>query len=168
VDDFLYHLDPQGPQSYLWDWTYVCVPIAGSPDIIAYYTLAPDPAVLLEIPAEDEVETETIVLKYLGVGVHYQKQGVGEDILLSLMEQIVAASAIHPTVSALMLYALDDRAMQWYLSRDFGFQQVGSGAPYLILPVATMKDALVVNADEANDTNAPENASGQIDQVHSE
>lgn len=117
--------------------TWVVVPNPGSPKIIAYYTVAPDP---VELGGDDDEDADAIViqLERLAVDVSYQKQGLGETLLVRLIVQMLSLPP-ETKVKALNLTALDEDAKDWYLRRDFGFEELTAGSSYLTLPMDTIR-----------------------------
>jgi ribosomal protein S18 acetylase RimI-like enzyme len=124
---------PIDPPSFEARCTYVYVAEPGSPEVVAYQTLSPSAEILLEIAPEDEVEKDVLELKYLAVDKKYQRQGVGEAVLVHVIRGAKEAAEIHSAVHGLMLYAINDKAKRWYLNRGFGFEEIGPNTPYLFL-----------------------------------
>ena len=122
--------------------TYVLVPDLDSPEIIAYFTIAPDPKEVLAGQYDvNPLLTRLVELRYLAVDKQYQRQGIGEDLLLEIMTQVVEIADSHK-IDALVLEPIDSQAEQWYLRRDFGFQVTFIPDRKLILFVASMRTAL--------------------------
>lgn len=117
--------------------TWVVVPQPQSSDIVAYYTVSPD---LTEFGGEDaeDVETRIIQLDRLAVGQQHQRQGLGESLLVRLILQVLERAEEY-NVEALSLFALDDEAKEWYISRNLGFEELEPGSNFLVLPVSTMR-----------------------------
>ncbi len=116
--------------------TYVLVDEDNENEIIAYYTIQPDP-VELEEWDEDEAITY-IVLERLAVSEKYQRQGYGRRILGILIQQIITAS-LSFKIDALLLTPLDDQAKEYYLALNAGFEELADGSYQLALAVSTMK-----------------------------
>ena len=139
MKDFLLRFGMSGREGI----TYVVVPEAGSPEIIAYYMVSPDPLMVVEIEPDEEVEVNWVWLRAMAVASRYQRQGIGTRILGRLIRQTLDAANRHPSIEALALRALDEEAKKWYLERDLGFRE--SYPPKsltLDLPVATMRQLL--------------------------
>ncbi len=123
--------------------TYVVVPYPGSSEIIAYFTMAPDPAVIATVSADGELNTDSFTLLYLAVAQKHQRKGIGRQILLYLADLIVKAADAHPELKSLDLWPLDETARDWYLRQNLGFEQVFSDLLLLSLSVETMRQAII-------------------------
>ncbi len=117
--------------------TWVAVPEPGAALVIAFYTISPDPVELI-LEYDEELEATVIELERLAVALEYQKQGVRRTLLVRVIRQTLEAADQY-AIDALSLLALDDDAKRWYMSLNFGFQEITPGNPRLILPVATMR-----------------------------
>jgi len=106
-------------------------------DIIAYYTIRPDPIELADEFKEGESITY-IVLERLAVAKNYQIQGVGKWILSTVINQILAAS-LSFQIDALVLMPLDEDAKGYYLNLNAGFEELTDGSDLLALAVDSMK-----------------------------
>lgn len=114
--------------------TWVVVPNPGASEIIAYYTVSPDPLDIVLEDEEDQTEATVIELDRLAVDVKYKRQGFGRRLLLRLMTQMLDATQQVP-VDALSLITLDQEAKDWYMSLGFGFREtepVVSVSSYLL------------------------------------
>lgn len=127
--------------------TYVVVPYPGASEIIAYFTTTPDPTDVAKIPLGDPLNNDSFTLRYLAVAQAYQKQGIGKEVLLYLIDLILLAAETHPELDALDLWPLDEAARDWYLSRNLGFEQVFPDVLLLSLSVETMRLARDASQD---------------------
>jgi len=117
--------------------TWVVVPEAGAAEIIAYYSVSPDPFDLVT-EYDDDIVATVIELERLAVDLKSQQQGIGRKLLVYLLKQTLQAADQYP-IDALSLFALDDDAKAWYMSLDFGFRETTPGGRRLVLPIATMR-----------------------------
>jgi ribosomal protein S18 acetylase RimI-like enzyme len=116
--------------------TWVVVPHVDSTEVLAYYTLLPDPTNPL-----DQSEASVISLERLAVRTDLRGRGLGTELLLDIFEKVI--KTVETTrFDALELQALDEEAKEWYLSRGFGFQEEEPGSLKLALPVATLQSLL--------------------------
>jgi GNAT superfamily N-acetyltransferase len=125
--------------SPIYGKTYVLVPDIDSSEVIAYFTLSPDP---IEIKTDGSIQilTRYVKLLYLAVDYRYKNKGIGTDLLLHVMRQV--ARLDDNRIQALALEPLDEAAWEWFRSRDVGFEYEEFPEPGLILPVASIRDAL--------------------------
>ena len=117
------------------------VPYAGASEIIAYFTTAPDPSLIAQVPPGARLNHTNFTLLYLAVAQTYQSQGIGTQILLYLIDIIISASETHPEFESLDLWPLDETASDWYMSRNMGFERVFPDVPLLSLSIDTMRSA---------------------------
>lgn len=119
--------------------TYVVVSERSGNDILACFTLLPDPQ---DILAEDEVAVEfnAVLLNILAVNGHCQKQGIGRWILLQLMLNMVQIAETHP-LDYLLVEPLDDEALSYYQHINLGFEALGDSGR-LALSLETMRQAV--------------------------
>ena len=115
--------------------TFVVVPQAGSSEVIAYFTVAPNPATIAATSPDAQLNEPLIHLRYLAVARAYQNQGIGEEILLYLIGKVLAAAQVHPELESLEVSALDETSKGWYLRRNLGFRELAPGSLLLTLPL---------------------------------
>lgn len=122
--------------------TRVLAPDSSSTEIMAYFTIAPDPiAVLAGEFGATHLLSRLVELRYLAVDKRHQRQGIGEELLLEIMTEVVAVPDVYQ-IEALVLEPLDHEAEQWFLKRDFGFKVTWIPDRKLILFVESMRPAL--------------------------
>lgn len=134
VNDFLRSDALKGNDGYTW----VVVPERGSRQIIAFYTIDPDPIIAIQDDEYGEYPVDLVFLQMLGVDEAYKGQGIGTRLLMRIIKQILFIASAY-SVSGLLLTALNQNAKDWYLRRNLGFQEVIPGSMKLLLPVATMR-----------------------------
>jgi GNAT superfamily N-acetyltransferase len=105
--------------------TQVIVPSAGESQIMGYFTLVTR---TVESPTLDEKRLPrgpigVTLLGRLATDTRYQGQGLGKRMLLRAMAETEAASR-RIGIYALVLDALDEEALAWYMKLDFGFKPV--------------------------------------------
>jgi GNAT superfamily N-acetyltransferase len=128
--------------SQAYGMTYVVLSESSSSEIMAYFTIDPDPVDILRGDYDDEVRPPRVVrLERLAVDKRHQRKGIGESLLIYIMRQIVQAAAICE-LDGLELIPLDEEAKNWYLNRDFGFVEVDEPTYALILPLSTIKQSI--------------------------
>lgn len=122
--------------------THVAVASAGSPRILAYYTLLTR-VVSAEIVPGKKLPRGDIGIALLGrlaVDLEAQGQGLGKLCLLRAITQVeIAAREIG--IHALVLDAVDEDARAWYLRLNLGFQTLLDNPEHLYLPVETIRRA---------------------------
>ena len=121
--------------------TYVVVPEPDSLEVIAFFTLSPDP---IEIKAAGagatQILTRFVKLVYLAVDKKHQGNGIGTSLLLYVMQYV--AEMDDSRIKALALEPVDEAAWEWFRSRKYGFEYAEFPEPGLILPVESIRDAL--------------------------
>lgn len=131
--------------------THVAVEHAGDSKILGYYTLVTR-AVSREIypikklPAGD---IGVVLLGRLAVDKSAKSQGNGRMCLANAVQQ-VSRSAIEIGIYALVLDAINERARNWYLSLNVGFQTLLDDPNHLFLPVETIRKAIEASAPQAD------------------
>jgi GNAT superfamily N-acetyltransferase len=131
--------------------THVAVPSPGNAVILGYYTL-----LVRSVQREGLVnakklppgEIGVVLLARLAVSLTAQGQGLGTQMLLRAILQTERA-ARELGIHALILHALNERARDWYLSLDFGFQPISTDPLHLCLPIRTIRQ-LGICESEAN------------------
>ena len=120
--------------------THVVVDSAGSRRILGYYTLVTRSVESAILPAKGlpPGSIGVVLLGRLAVDKSCQGRGLGKLMLLRSLRQTEEASRTIG-IYALVLDALDDDARNWYLSLDWGFQQLTDDRRHLFLPVATIR-----------------------------
>jgi GNAT superfamily N-acetyltransferase len=117
--------------------TQVIVPSAGESQIMGYFTLVTR---TVESPTLDEKRLPrgpigVTLLGRLATDTRYQGQGLGKRMLLRAMAETEAASR-RIGIYALVLDALDEEALAWYMKLDFGFKPVLDDPMRLYVPVS--------------------------------
>ena len=137
LDDFLRN------EAYLetgdYGTTWVVVPEATSPEVIAFYTLLYP----YELSDADDASLAlpAVELLCLAVDTAYQGTGVGTRILRGLIDQILAVQEEY-AINLLLLVAISARVRAWYLSRGLGFHTAATPQDRmtLYLSVSEMRD----------------------------
>ncbi len=119
--------------------TYVLVSHAGSPEIIAYFTWAPDAIAYLKDNA-GSILSGSVKLEYLAVNKKFQGSGIGTDLLVFIMRQVGEFSRISPTIKLFVLEPLDSVARRWFINRNFGFETMYLPDRCLAIAVETILD----------------------------
>jgi hypothetical protein len=123
--------------------THVAVENAGDSKILAYYTLVTRALKRDVFPAK-KLPGGVIGVALLGrlaVDNRVKSQGIGRLCVANAMQQ-VARAADEIGIYALVLDAIDERARNWYLGLDAGFQTLLDDPNHLFLPVETIKKAV--------------------------
>jgi GNAT superfamily N-acetyltransferase len=123
--------------------THVAVENAGGNKILAYYTLVTralkrDVFPANKLPGGD---IGVVLLGRLAVDTSIKSQGIGRLCIANAMQQ-VARAANEIGIYALVLDAIDERARNWYLGLDAGFQTLLDDPNHLFLPVETIRKAV--------------------------
>jgi GNAT superfamily N-acetyltransferase len=136
--------------------THVVVEKAGDAKILGYYTLVARQlertlmsrgAGKKKLPAGP---VGVILLGRLAVDQSAQGRGLGRRMLLRAIGQTETA-AREIGIHALVLDALDDDALAWYQSLDWGFETLLDDPRHLILPVATIRAAGLAALEKTDD-----------------
>jgi GNAT superfamily N-acetyltransferase len=114
---------------------YVVVSQAGSPEILAYFTFAPD---LQDVFSETSKFT-AIMLNLLAVDSRWQRQGIGKWILLQIVAYIIQRAEIYE-FDYLLVEPIDEEATSYYKHLNIGFVPLPSGR--LALSIETMRQAV--------------------------
>ncbi len=137
--------------------THVVVTKAGSPQILGFYTLVTRTLESTLVPRRNRKNAPppgpigVVLLGRLAVDKSAQGRGLGKRMLLRAIRQTETA-AREIGIHALVLDALDDDALQWYLNLDWGFETLLDDPRHLILPVATIRAAgLAVEEDSTHE-----------------
>ena len=118
--------------------TWVVVSEAGSPEVIAFYTLLYP----YELSDSDDASLAlpAVELLCLAVDKAHQGTGVGTKILRGLIDRILEVQDEY-AINLLLLVAISSRVRAWYFSRGLGFHT--ADAPQdrmtLYLPVVEMR-----------------------------
>ncbi len=125
--------------------SYVVIATAGaqSGEVVGYYTLATGGVTLSEIPRNYRHNLSNpvpvMVLGRLAVDRRHGGTGLGGAMLREAMRRTLDIS-ISAGVRMLMVHAIDDDAVSFYLRFGFGIFPAGSRTMYL--PVEAIADAL--------------------------
>lgn len=120
--------------------TYVVIEAAGSSRIMGYYTLVTR-TIEREIIPEKALPSGpvgVVLLGRLAVDRTFQGRGLGKRMLMRAIRQTEEA-ARSIGIYALVLDALDEEALAWYLGLDWGFQKLLDDPNHLFLPVETIR-----------------------------
>lgn len=112
--------------------------------VVSYYTLAAGgigrEALPRAIRHDNPAQVPLVVLGRLATDRNFERQGLGRGMLQEAISRtLFAASQIG--VRALLVHAIDDEAVKFYLK--FGFVPSPVGARTLLLPVETARQALL-------------------------
>src|SRR5579859_2884945 len=80
--------------SQAYGMTYVVLSDPDSMEIIAYFTISPDPADIISGEYDNARSNRFVSLERLAVDKKHQQQGVGEDLLVYIMRQVVSAAKV--------------------------------------------------------------------------
>ncbi len=123
--------------------TRVVVPVAGDARILAYYTLVTRSVTRDELPKSNRFPPDgvgVVLLGRLAVDKRAQGQRLGTLMVVKAIEQTERA-AQDVGIHALIVHALDEKAKQWYLGLDFGFEELKTNALHLYLPIETIRQS---------------------------
>lgn len=111
--------------------------------VIGYYCLATGGVLREEAPAKLRRNMPTsvpvITLGRLAVDAAHQGRGIGSGMLADAIKRTLSV-AKEAGVRAMLLHAIDDEAISYYL--QYGFVQFPDGDKTLFLPVETMVEAI--------------------------
>lgn len=125
--------------------TYVVVANAGpkAGDVVGYYTLATGGVAVSEMPRKPRHNlpnpVPVMMLGRLAVDQHHQKKGIGPAMLQEAMRRSLDISR-SAGVRAMMVHAIDDDAVTFYLK--YGFLLFPANSRTMFLPVETIANAL--------------------------
>lgn len=134
-------LDSEGRSSR----TYVVVantgPLAG--DVVGYYTLATGGVTRSEMPHKIRHDlpnpVPVMILGRLAVDERHQKKSIGPAMLREAMQRTLEISQ-SACVRALMVHAIDDETVTFYLK--YGFAPFSADSRTMFLPIETLAAAL--------------------------
>ena len=118
--------------------TWVVVPQPGSSQILAFYTIDPDPITGIADDEYNEYPVGLVTLQMLGVDEAYKGRRIGTRLLIRIIRQVLRVANAH-SITGLALIALNQKASNWYIGRNFGFKASVSDSLLLILPLETMR-----------------------------
>ena len=121
--------------------THVAVAEPGEATILGYYTL-----LVRSVEREDFASAKKLppgeigvaLLARLAVGQNAQGQGLGTQMLLRAITQTERA-ARDLGIHALVVHALNERAKNWYLGLDFGFELLTDDPLHLCLSIGKIR-----------------------------
>ena len=125
--------------------TYVVVANAGpkAGDVVGYYTLATGGVAISEIPRKLRHNlpnpVPVMMLGRLAVDQHHQRNGIGPAMLQEAMQRTLDIS-LSAGVRAMMVHAIDDEAVTFYLK--YGFLLFPSDSRTMFLPIETIAKTL--------------------------
>lgn len=134
-------LDNEGRSSR----TYVVVANTGpqTGDVVGYYTLATGGVTRSEMPRRIRHDlpnpAPVMLLGRLAVDERHQKKGIGPAMLREAMQRTLEISR-SAGVRALMVHAIDDEAVTFYLR--YGFVLFPADSRTMFLPIETLAAAL--------------------------
>lgn len=134
-------LDNEGRSSR----TYVVLANTGpqAGDVVGYYTLATGGVARSEIPRKIRQDlpnpVPVMMLGRLAVDERHQKKGIGPAMLREAMQRTLDISQA-AGVRALMVHAIDDEAVTFYL--QYGFVLFPADSRTMFLPIETLAAAL--------------------------
>ena len=122
--------------------THVVVASAGAVAIQGYFTLVTRTVESVDFPAGKPKLPRgpigVVLLGRLAVDLKYQRQRLGQRMLLRAMAE-VAHAAQHVGIFALVLDTIDEEARHWYLSLDFGLQPFPEHPTRLYVPMSFLQ-----------------------------
>ena len=127
--------------------THVAVEKTGNAKILAYYTLVTRVVDTSVVPSKKlpSGEIGVVLLGRLAVDLSMQGKGLGRHCVTRAILQVERA-ARDIGIHALVLDAKDERAQNWYLGLNFGFEVLIDDPNHLFLSVSTIRQ-LVVSDD---------------------
>lgn len=121
--------------------THVAAKESGAAQILGYYTLLVRSIEREEFATAKKLppgEIGVALLARLAVSVGAQRQGLGTQMLLRAIVQTERA-ARDLGIHALVLHALDERARDWYLGLEFGFEILTTNPLHLCLSIGKIR-----------------------------
>jgi ribosomal protein S18 acetylase RimI-like enzyme len=114
----------------------------GSPNVIGYYALQLGNESVSELPdarkennyLQNYTAFPALNLSFLGVTSEYQRQGLGEHLLMDVFAR-AAAIAEHAGFFALTLTSLDDDSTAFYSSLNFSVYSENTKLPKMLYPL---------------------------------
>lgn len=123
--------------------TYVILSSAG--EVAAYFSLATGSVLREKVPGKVRHglpnPTPIMVLGRLAVDLRHERRGLGKAMLRQALLKTAEVSKI-AGLRALIVHAIDDDALNFYVRQNVGFQIFPSGGKTLFLPVETILAAL--------------------------
>lgn len=112
-------------------------------DVVGYYTLATGGVALSEMPRKLRHNlpnpVPVMMLGRLAVDQRHQKHGIGPAMLQEAMQRTLDISR-SAGVRAMMVHAIDDEAVTFYLK--YGFTLFPADSRTMFLPIETIVSAL--------------------------
>lgn len=121
--------------------THVAVSAAGASEILGYYTLLVRTIEREAFASPKKLppgEIGVCLLARLAVSRNAQGRGLGTQMLLRAITQTERA-ARDLGIHALLVHALHERARDWYLGLDFGFEVLTTDPLHLCLSMGTIR-----------------------------
>ena len=120
--------------------THVVVGSAGDSRVLGYYTLVTRTVESAIIPLKGipQGSVGVVLLGRLALDQRSQRQGIGRLMLMRALRQTEEAARVMG-IYALVLDAVDDAALEWYLGLGWGFQALVDDSRHLFLPVAVVR-----------------------------
>jgi GNAT superfamily N-acetyltransferase len=140
LNDFLKHRARQNAERNV-GVTHVAVPGSGNAQILGYYTLLVRSVEREAFGAAKKLppgEIGVALLARLAVSIDAQGRGLGTQMLLRSIVQTERA-ARDLGIHALVVHALDQRAKEWYLKLDFGFEPLMDAPLHLCLAIGKIR-----------------------------
>lgn len=136
-----YALDNEGRSSRTYVVAANTEGLAG--DVVGYYTLATGGVTRSEMPRKIRHDlpnpVPVMILGRLAVDERHQKKGIGPAMLREAMQRTLEISR-STGVRALMVHAIDDEAVTFYLK--YGFDLFPADSRTMFLPIETLAAAL--------------------------
>jgi ribosomal protein S18 acetylase RimI-like enzyme len=142
LDDYIRKFAAQN-QQLGYGRTYVAIR-AGTNRVEGYYTISMSSVAFKELPPalarrSRRYPMPAAHLARLAVDESCQRQGLGEILLMSSIERMIAASEI-VAARAIDVWAIDDEAKAWY--ERYGFVAFRDSPQHLFLPMDTARKLL--------------------------
>ena len=118
-----------------------CAHLDGSPNVVGYYALQLGTDSVSELPDANKdnylrnyVAFPALNLSFLAVDAQYHRQGLGEYLLMDVIER-AAAIAEHAGYYALTLVSIDEDSTAFYHSLKFRIYSENTKLPKMLYPL---------------------------------
>jgi len=111
----------------------------GSETVIGYYTVGPSGVEGEQFPEESKVPNlsiPVILLGRLAVDLHYQRKGLGEELLIHSLKYAIDFESRYPCF-AVCLDALNENKRAWYAK--YGFASLSDNPLHMFLTLEAIK-----------------------------
>jgi ribosomal protein S18 acetylase RimI-like enzyme len=132
-------------QSHRSGGSRVFVATETDPDVAGYYALAAGAVMPREAPARlvrglaANQPVPVVLLGRLAVDARHQRRHLGRSLLLDAMTRVLQAGELIG-IRALLVHAIDERAMAWYA--QFGFERSPTHPLHLILLIKDLRTSV--------------------------